>query len=99
MREIAAEVLAEAERIDAAEDAIHGADRGDELPEHLRSRGGRRAWLREAKERLERERAANKESIPRDRGERLELCRGRLVADWRAEHKGNRAYEAYRAVG
>jgi transposase len=97
--EIAAEVLAEAERIDAAEDAIHGADRGDELPEHLRSRGGRRAWLREAKERLERERAAKKESIPRDRGERLELCRGRLVADWRAEHKGNRAYEAYRAGG
>jgi transposase len=97
--EIAAEVLAEAERIDAAEDAIHGADRGDELPEHLRSRGGRRAWLREAKERLERERAAKKESIPRDRGERLELCRGRLVEDWRAEHKGNRAYEAYRAGG
>jgi hypothetical protein len=99
MREIAAEVLAEAERIDAAEDAIHGADRGDELPEHLRSRGGRRAWLREAKERLERERAAKKTSIPRDRGERLELCRGRLVEDWRAEHKGNRAYEAYRAGG
>jgi transposase len=97
--EIAAEVLAEAAEIDAAEDAIHGADRGDELPEHLRSRGGRRAWLREAKERLERERAAKTESIPRGRGERLELCRGRLVEDWRAEHEGNRAYEAYRAGG
>jgi hypothetical protein len=28
------------------EDAIHADDRGDELPEHLRSRGGGRAWLR-----------------------------------------------------
>jgi transposase len=97
--EIAAEVLGEAAAIDAAEDALHGGDRGDELPEHLRSRGGRRAWLREAKERLERERAAKAASIPRDRGERLELCHHRLVEDWRAEHEGNRAYEAYRARG
>jgi transposase len=36
--EIAAEVLAEAARIDAAEDEIHGEARGDELPEHLASR-------------------------------------------------------------
>jgi transposase len=77
--EIAAEVLAEAAQIDAAEDAIHGEDRGDELPEHLRSRGGRRAWLREAKERLERERVGKEAPIPRERAERLELCRGRLV--------------------
>lgn len=63
--EIAAEVLGEAAAIDAAEDALHGGARGDELPEHLRSRGGRRAWLREAKERLEAERAAKAESIPR----------------------------------
>jgi transposase len=97
--EIAAEVLGEAAAVDAAEDALHGADRGDELPGHLRSRGGRRAWLREAKERLERERAAEAAPIPRDRGERLELCRHRLVDDWQAEHEGNRAYEAYRARG
>ena len=97
--EIAAEVLGEAAAVDGAEDAMHGSDRGDELPEHLRSRGGRRAWLREAKERLERERAAKAESIPKNRGERLELCRRRLVEDWRAEHEGNRAYEAYRARG
>jgi hypothetical protein len=32
---IAAEVLAEAERIDAAEDECHGAARGDELPGQL----------------------------------------------------------------
>jgi transposase len=42
--EIAAEVLAEAERIDAAEDERYGAARGDELPEHLASlASGRKA--------------------------------------------------------
>jgi transposase len=97
--EIAAEVLAAAARIDAAEDERYGAARGDELPGQLASRGGRRAWLRDAKERLERERAAKAESVPRDRGERLELCHSRLVEDWRAEHRANRAYEAYRARG
>jgi hypothetical protein len=53
--QIVTEILAEAGRIDRAEDEIHGEARGDELPEHLASREGRRAWLRQAKERLERE--------------------------------------------
>ncbi len=96
---IAAEILAEAGRIDAAEDEVHGEARGDELPEHLASREGRRAWLREAKERLERERAEKAEPVPRDRQKRLELCRDRLVEDWRTERRANRAYEAYRARG
>jgi hypothetical protein len=61
--QIAAEIPAEAGRIDAAEDELYGDARGDELPELLASRDGRRAWLREAKERLERERAANPESV------------------------------------
>ena len=39
---IAAEILAEAGRVDAAEDEVHGTARGDELPEHLTSREGRR---------------------------------------------------------
>lgn len=94
---IAAEILAEAGRIDAAEDEVHGAPRGDELPKHLASRGGRRAWLREAKERLAKERAAESEPIPRERTERLELCHRRLLEDWRAERQANRDYEAYRA--
>src|SRR5215218_1190396 len=63
--QIAQEILAEAGRIDAAEDEVHGEARGDELPEHLASREGRRAWLREAKERLESERAAKEEPVPR----------------------------------
>ena len=51
--QIAQEILAEAAGIDAAEDEVHGEARGDELPEHLARREGRRAWLRETKERLE----------------------------------------------
>jgi transposase len=97
--ELAAEVLAEAAEADAAEDEHYGDARGDELPEHLRSHGGRRAWLREAKRRLDAERAAKGEPVPRDREERLELCHRRLVEDWRAEQRGNRAYEAYRERG
>ncbi len=96
---IAAEILAEAGRIDAAEDEVHGEARGDELPEHLASREGRRAWLREAKDRLEAERAAEPEPIPRERSERLEICRRRLLEDWRTESQANRDYEAYRARG
>jgi hypothetical protein len=69
--QIAAEILAEAGCIDAAEDERYGEGRGDELPEHLATRGGRRAWLQEAKERLERERAAKAEAVPRDRPQRL----------------------------
>jgi len=97
--QIAKEILAEAGRIDAAEDEIHGEARGDELPEQLTTRHGRKAWLREAKERLERERAADEKPVPRDRAKRLELCRERLVEDWRSECQANRAYEAYRTRG
>jgi transposase len=97
--QIAREILAEAGRIDAVEDGLHGEARGDELPEHLASREGRRAWLREAKERLEQERAAKSEPVPRERSKRLELCRDRLVEDWRTQRRANRDYEAYRSRG
>jgi transposase len=91
---IAEEILAEADRIDRAEDEIYGEARGDELPEYLARREGRRAWLKEAKQRLERERAEREKSIPRAREERLELCHRRLVEDWQAERQANRDYEA-----
>lgn len=97
--QIAAEIVAEAGRVDAAEDELHGDARGDELPEGLRTPNGRRAWLREAKEELERERAERPEPVRRDRSERLETCRRRLAEDWRAERRANDAYEAYRAGG
>ncbi len=53
---LAREILKEAGEIDAAEDELYGEDRGDELPEHLRTREGRRAALAEAKQKLARER-------------------------------------------
>lgn len=56
-RRIAEEILAEAARIDAAEDELYGEARGDELPEHLRTAEGRRKAFKEAKERLERQRS------------------------------------------
>ena len=59
---IVAEILQEAERIDREEDERYGDARGDELPEQLRTREGRRAALKAAREKLERERAAAKEA-------------------------------------
>jgi transposase len=60
-RQIALEILKEAERIDREEDELYGEQRGDELPEHLCTPEGRRAALKEAKRRLEQERAARRE--------------------------------------
>src|SRR5215218_9330079 len=54
--QIAREILAEAAEIDRREDELYGSERGDELPEQLRTREGRRQALREAKEQLSRER-------------------------------------------
>jgi transposase len=93
--QIAREIVEEAGRIDAAEDELHGPARGDELPEHLAKREGRRAWLREAKQRLERERGERPEPVPQGRAERLRLCQRRLVEDWQAERFANREYEAH----
>src|SRR3954447_14224826 len=58
--QIARAILREAAEIDQREDELYGADHGDELPEQLRTREGRRQALREAKQRLrsEREQAA-----------------------------------------
>jgi hypothetical protein len=54
-----AKLLAEAEAIDAAEDAEFGVDRrGDELPAELATREGRLAKMREAKAAIEAEGAA-----------------------------------------
>jgi transposase len=53
------QLVADAERIDAAEDAAYGADRrGDELPAELARRNDRLAVIRKAKAALEAEHAA-----------------------------------------
>jgi transposase len=56
--QIAAEILAEADAIDAAEDEQFGAARGDELPAELADPVSRRARLREAKRRMDAEHEA-----------------------------------------
>ena len=56
--QIAAEILEDAAAIDAAEDERFGDRRGDELPPELSTAQGRRGWLREAKRRLDEQRAA-----------------------------------------
>jgi transposase len=48
--EIAREILAEAKAIDEAEDELYGDERGDELPEQLRTREGRAEFFRQARE-------------------------------------------------
>jgi hypothetical protein len=52
------EILQEAEETDRAEDERYGEARGDEVPEALRTREGRRAALQAARERLQTEREA-----------------------------------------
>src|SRR3954452_3952814 len=51
--QIAREILEEAKAVDAAEDELYGEARGDELPEQLRTGEGGRAWLRDARRRVE----------------------------------------------
>jgi transposase len=53
--QIAREILAEAKATDEAEDGRYGEERGDELPEQLRTPEGRREFFRQAKRELERE--------------------------------------------
>src|ERR1700739_3948909 len=59
---IVTEILQEAERADREEDERHGDARGDELPEQLRTREGRRAALKAAREKLEAERRAQQDA-------------------------------------
>jgi len=63
-RRIAREILEEAARIDREEDELYGEARGDELPEHLRTPEGRRAALKEAKQRLDQERQRRERDAP-----------------------------------
>jgi transposase len=66
---LVADILKEAEETDRWEDGLFGRDRGDELPEHLRTEEGRRQAFKAAKERL-----AQKAS----RGEEPEVARVEL---------------------
>jgi transposase len=97
--QFAREILEEAKAVDAAEDELYGDARGDELPPEFSTAQGRRGWLREAKQRLEAERAANPQPVPRSRPKRLKEAKRRLEEELWTEVRANRAYEAYRARG
>lgn len=97
--QIAREILEQAKAVDQAEDERFGEARGDELPPHLSTHGGRRAWLRDAKRRHEERRAQERRPAPRSRAKRLAEAKRRLEEDLEVEHRANAAYEAYRARG
>jgi transposase len=97
--QLAREIVEEAKAVDAAEDELYGEARGDELPPEFSTAQGRREWLREAKQRLEAERAANPQPVPRSRPKRLKEAKRRLEEELWTEVRANRAYEAYRARG
>ena len=97
--QIAREILEQAKAVDQAEDERFGEARGDELPPHLSTHGGRRAWLRDAKRRHEERRAQEARPVPRSREKRLAEAKHRLEEDLEVERRANAAYEAYRARG
>jgi hypothetical protein len=59
---IVEEILQEADATDRAEDELYGERRGDELPEQLRTREGRRRAFREAKLALDADRDADSDT-------------------------------------
>ena len=102
--QIAREILAEAAETDRREDELYGEARGDELPEHLRTRAGRRATLRQAREELARERERGRPDAGDSGGAgvEIELDPARFVTRahgrraWLRE--GRRALEERRAL-
>jgi transposase len=89
---IAREVLEQAAAIDAAEDELYGEARGDELPEQLRTREGRRAAFREAKRKLDAEREGSSGGEAAGAGEplvALDLDRERTLSS----EQGRRGWE------
>lgn len=73
---IVAEILEEAERVDAEEDERYGDARGDELPEHLATKQGRLAAIRRAKAELEAEAGEQAAETARDRERKKAERRG-----------------------
>jgi transposase len=97
--QLAREVLAEADAIDAEEDERFGDRRGDELPGPLGTREGRARWLADARRRLEQRRAEEARPVPASRPARLREAKRRLEEEHRVEVQANAEYEAYRARG
>src|SRR5437763_328670 len=84
--QLAREVLAEVRARDEAEDQELGEARGDELPEPLRTPGGRREFLRQAREQLLAEGGAGNEPCDASR-QRGRMRGGRRFARPRDPHR------------
>jgi transposase len=97
--QIVRELLERADRIDAEEDERFGDRRGDELPDDLITREGRRKVLAEAKRRLIERRAKEERPIPKSRTERLEEAKRRLEEEHDVHCQANEAYEQWRETG
>ena len=95
--QLAREFLEDAAEVDRREDELYGERRGDELPAELSTNQGRRGWLREAKQRLDAERAANPKPVPASRPARVKEAKRRLEEELWVECQANEAYEAYRS--
>jgi hypothetical protein len=65
----------------------------------LTTEHGRRAWFREAKRRLDDQRARGAKPVPRSRPKRLQESKRRLEEELWTEQRANTAYEAWRARG
>src|SRR5438128_5019430 len=80
-------LLTQAEQTDAAEDAVHGSRRGDELPAELRRREDRLAVIGAAKQRLEEQARAEAEA-ERQRRQEAEAERQRTGQKRRGKEPG-----------
>src|SRR3954465_9436079 len=75
---LAREVIENARQLDAEEDERFGDRRGDELPPEVSTHNGRQQWFKEAKRRLDDQRAADGAPIPRERAKRLREAKRRM---------------------
>ena len=96
--QIAREILAEAKAIDEAEDELYGDERGDELPEPLRTREGRAEFFRQARDRRAAETPDDQQqgSQPEAEEDRFGFDTERIVA----RHQGREGWtrEAHRQL-
>jgi transposase len=103
LRELAREILAEAEAVDAAEDELYGEARGDELPPELADPVTRKDRIRRALADLEAERKAADEARDTGRAQRMQAAaagtpaKGRPPEGARVALAGQRAARAEKA--
>jgi hypothetical protein len=96
---LAREVIQDARQVDAEEDERFGDRRGDELPPEVSTRNGRQQWFKEAKRRLDDQRAAEGAPMPRDRAKRVREAKRRLDEQLFTEARANEAFLRSRASG